>query len=464
MSRPSPQGLPPFAVEYLATEPKSRRVVRWFHAWLKRTGRSILQLEPLEIDPFLKPILAAHHARRGRELRRRLFRYFDWLHARKLLPFPAALLEPRGFELPATAVRFVSSLEPTLKPATVNQHRTSLRHFHSWLDSQQLTVQTLDRSHVSAWLQWLHARHIGACHRIHLILSVRAYFRWLEEQPDYAAKPTSELFRQSDFPKLPQYLPRPVPADLDRALQARLRKSGALPQLGLLLMRRTGLRVGELRRLPIHCVHTDDRGRKFLKVPLGKLNNERLVPLDRRTITLLERLRRVGSHGRRGRRRTLLLESSDGKAISYATYREQLGIACKGLTFAEPMTTHRLRHTFATSMLVAGVSLPVLMKLLGHRDYRMTLRYAAITIETVASEYSKAVEHVEVRYRLHKIDNDESSPTDALTNLARYLSKNVVDAGLDKGTARVLIRRLQRLNTAVERLLRECSRRSARSD
>ena len=39
------------------------------------------------------------------------------------------------------------------------------------------------------------------------------------------------------------------------------------------------------------------------------------------------------------------------------------------------VTPHRLRHTFATTMLRLGVSLPALMQLLGHKDIHMTLLY-----------------------------------------------------------------------------------------
>jgi integrase len=52
------------------------------------------------------------------------------------------------------------------------------------------------------------------------------------------------------------------------------------------------LRVGELRRLERQCVVDDNEGRHFLKVPLGKLHNERVVPLDADTYTVLARLQR----------------------------------------------------------------------------------------------------------------------------------------------------------------------------
>jgi hypothetical protein len=64
------------------------------------------------------------------------------------------------------------------------------------------------------------------------------------------------------------------------------------------------------------------------------------------------------------------------------------------------ITSHRLRHTYATELLSAGMSLVGVMRLLGHRDYRMTLRYAAITPETIGDEYQKALAQLATKYRI----------------------------------------------------------------
>jgi site-specific recombinase XerD len=464
MTRRDPnEGLPPFALEYLREARSARPALRGFHAWLRRTGRPILQLEAAEIEKFLSPFLAAQNPHAQTRCRRQLFRYFDWLHIRRLLSFnPRRVWSDFSngrslFELPDHALRFIKTLEPTLKTSTVAAYRTTLRQFHMWLDAQALSPHALDRNHVAAWLQSLHARKLSAGHRIQVILAVRGYYLWLEEQPDYSGTSADDLFRRGDLPKRPDYLPRPIPADLDHVLQRRLRKSTSTIQLGLLLMRRTGLRLGELRVLPYHCVHTDHLGNVFLKVPLGKLNSERLVPLDRATIRVFKKLQAVGSTGRNGKRRTLLLQSESGKPVAFHRYRLELKQACRGLVFAEPMTSHRLRHTYATSMLAAGVTLPVLMKLLGHRHYQMTLRYAAITPETVANEYAHAAQAIEQRYNISSATVAAAEPNRALTDFARYVLKHAEDNALDQAQARTLVRRLHRLDAAIQRLFRRKS-------
>lgn len=46
------------------------------------------------------------------------------------------------------------------------------------------------------------------------------------------------------------------------------------------------------------------------------------------------------------------------------------------------------------------MNLVSVMRLLGHRDYRMTLRYAAITPETIGDDHHKAVAQLATKYRL----------------------------------------------------------------
>ena len=53
-------------------------------------------------------------------------------------------------------------------------------------------------------------------------------------------------------------------------------------------------------------------------------------------------------------------------------------------------TLHQLRHTFATSMIRAGLPLPTLMRLLGHRDIRMTLGYVEICGQDLQRQFHLA--------------------------------------------------------------------------
>jgi site-specific recombinase XerD len=453
--------LPPFAQEYVKLRPRAKAVTQHFHVWLQSTYRPIKQLEPREVAQFIAIVATSATSKATRALDcRHTQHYLRWLHQRQLLHFdPESLWSRARPTLPPTATRFVQSIEPTLKPSTLNGYRAALGRFHAWLSSRARTLDQLERSDTDAWLQWLHHQGLHANTRLHAIQDIRRYLRWLDEQGSLTV-PADSLLRRSDLPKLPQYLPRPLPPDLDVVLQKRLRKSRCRLQLGLLLMRNTGLRIGELLRLSHRCVRVDAHGNSFLKVPLGKLDTERLVPLAPKILKLVRRLQRTG-----GGHRAFLLESS-GRPIRFAVINAALRKACHGLSAPEPITSHRLRHTYATALLSGGMSLVAIMRLLGHRDYRMTLRYAAITDETVFVEYTEALRRTSERYvaPVPQTALPSHDPLAHLLDLIRFVEKRAHDDALDLVRSHVLVKRIRRLHSDIKRLFAGKRRRSARDN
>ena len=123
----------------------------------------------------------------------------------------------------------------------------------------------------------------------------------------------------------------------------------------------------------------------------GKGNKLRFLPLAPETAQLLDHYRRlerpqVGTAAlflslkgpARGTRMTLA-----GLRSLFRYHRQTTGIK-----LANP---HRFRHTFASDMVRAGISLPALMQLMGHADIQTTLRYVQITPQDVYRQYTRAV-------------------------------------------------------------------------
>src|SRR5438132_1505754 len=127
----------------------------------------------------------------------------------------------------------------------------------------------------------------------------------------------------------------------------------------------------------------------------GKGNKFRLLPLAPETVQLVEhylRLERpnpcsaalfVSLKGRlRGTRMT-----PAGLRSLFRYHRQTTSIP-----LANP---HRFRHSFASDIIRAGMSLPALMQLMGHADIQTTLLYVSVTPQDVYLEYARAVaQHV----------------------------------------------------------------------
>lgn len=85
-----------------------------------------------------------------------------------------------------------------------------------------------------------------------------------------------------------------------------------------------------------------------------------------------------------------LLPRPKGPKVLCQQLRAALSEAACQSGISAHIVPHQMRHTFATSMLRAGVSLPALMKLLGHRTANMTLRYVEITQQDLQREFHLA--------------------------------------------------------------------------
>jgi len=208
--------------------------------------------------------------------------------------------------------------------------------------------------------------------------------------------PARRLVFTRDIPKLPRALPRYLPADADRLIGEALQASpDRLFADALLLARATGLRIGELRDLELDCVHEVPGTGAWLKVPLGKLGSERMVPLDDEAVALIDRIAGTRSPGKplpnpkTGQPAEFLL-THFGKRVSVQALRDELARACQAAGLP-PATPHQLRHIWATALINAGCSLQALMAMLGHVSAAMSLRYARLFDSTVRAGYERAL-------------------------------------------------------------------------
>lgn len=416
---------------------------------LEKKDLRIEELQPSNVESFVRRPLKKLLKRSTRNHRRvRLNIYLDWLYSSGHLSFDPQCFRHKPKRLSQIPENFLESLT-TIKSSSRRGYKSTLSVFHDWLEDNGLAVTSLKRQHMTRWFNYLKDKGLHPATRLQRILCVRVYLRWLYEQGSLKNIP-EELVRCSDLPRLPSYLPRPLPPEADHELRLRLAGSECPYQQGLLLMRNTGLRVGELMSLELNCVRADHKGNRFLKVPLGKLDNERLVPIDDETFNLIGKLQRRGR-----RKKRWLLESPTRKKTQYVKYTRALHNACQDLEIPDRMTTHRLRHTYATSLLNGGMSLVGVMRLLGHRDYRMTLRYAAITQETIVKEYYEALVQTEKKYSIasRSPKYEELDPPRMLSYITRWLDKTGGQDPSTKRATRSLIRRIKRIQTAIQDLM-----------
>ncbi len=124
-------------------------------------------------------------------------------------------------------------------------------------------------------------------------------------------------------------------------------------------------------------------GWHWLRIPLGKLRNDRYVPLHPELVSLLAAWTAGNlDHIRRHKR---LITDHRGPLDRYLIGRVTASAAPPAVPGVHP---HQLRHTLATQAINRGMRLEAIAALLGHRSMEMTLTYARIADRVVADEYA----------------------------------------------------------------------------
>jgi integrase len=290
----------------------------------------------------------------------------------------------------------VDSIGAALHPDTVRHYRGTARKFLTYLGVTYPEVRSLDQlqrnPHILGWLAHLQSQTpplvTASC--INLLIHLRGIFHelaWTEQLPEL-----THLLRREDVPRLPQRLPRPLTGQQDHILQQELLRRNNLAANAFLLIRHTGMRIGECADLRCDCLRSTGPHEWAIHVPLGKLKTERMVPVDSFVCELVQRLRffrSVDSVPADG----FLLPRPRTKEALVRQLRDYLHEVCFSVDLPTRIVPHQLRHTYATEMLRSGVGFPAVMKLLGHSSPDMTMKYLDIALPDLQREFHLARSH-----------------------------------------------------------------------
>jgi integrase len=316
--------------------------------------------------------------------------------------------------LAATSRRYLDQIALSLRPTSVIVNDACLRTFCAYVVEHHLDTKgfaQVGRTEIEGFKAHLGA-HVTAkgtlispnTRRGRLGL-LRTFFDRIVEW-DWPDAPARTPIFVSDLPRPDEPLPRFLDdGDAARLARAITTEPDRLRRLVLEILSRAGLRVGELCALEADAVMRIGNG-WWLRVPLGKLHNDRLVPLHPVLVELLGDWQT--HHDDAG---TGLLLTNYGRALNRHMVTRMLNRVARraGLGHVHP---HQLRHTLATQAVNRGMRIEAIAALLGHRTLRMTIRYARIANRTVAEEYQAVTDKVDALYaQPPALEADAEGPT-----------------------------------------------------
>ncbi len=302
---------------------------------------------------------------------------------------------------PAYVQRYLRHLSDgrQLSPHTLQAYRRDLTEFVAFLDrdfgATEWRWDGVDRLALRAYLGFLSRRGLARRSIARKLSAVRTFFRWLHREEVVEANPARAVRTPRVERRLPGWLTRPQVQALFDLAEVRAAENtfrGARDLAILETFYSSGLRLSELQGLNLEDL---DLVVDQVKVR-GKGRKERLVPLGGAAVRALRRyeLRRAELHTSQGgpgsADRRAVFVSERGRRLSARQLQNIVHGLLDRVAEAGKVSTHSLRHSFATHLLDGGADLMAVKELLGHASLSTTRIYTHTSKERLKRVYDQA--------------------------------------------------------------------------
>ena len=287
--------------------------------------------------------------------------------------------------------------ERDVSPNTVKAYRRDLHDFTSYLaeyyGADGWTWEGIDRLTMRGFLGYLTKRGLSRRSMARTLSAVRGFYRFLAMNEVVSANPARAVGAPKLEKHLPGYLDR---AQIDllfqmaevRAMEGRFEDVRNLAILELFYS--TGMRVSELAGLNRPDL---DLISQQVKVR-GKGRKERIIPVgDHAQLAIrnyeAKRDELKGKVGGNADRRALFVGRT-GRRLTVRAVQKLMSKFLSQVDEDAGLSTHSLRHTFATHLLDAGADLRAVQELLGHASISTTQIYTHTSVERLKQVYQKS--------------------------------------------------------------------------
>ena len=264
--------------------------------------------------------------------------------------------------------------EKQLSPDTIKAYRIDLRQFVDFTEGAWA-----DKDMLNQYIKYLN-QHFAPRSVKRKLASIRAFYHEMEISGELEGNPFDKLHIRIHSP---QQLPRIIP---EQIVQALLQSAyDAYTQgcrevlrdiLVLELLFSTGLRVSELCALSQDTFLLSDSGLRLLVK--GKGRKERIIQ-----ITTPELLQLAQTYcdvfSKEIQEQGAILFNRRGRPLSPQSVRRIINKYLNQIGVSNHVTPHMFRHTFATSLLEAGMDIRYIQSLLGHSSISTTQIYTHVT-------------------------------------------------------------------------------------
>ncbi len=277
-------------------------------------------------------------------------------------------------------------VEKGLSPNTTSAYRRDLVKFDEFAKKRKLSLEAVTSDVLVDFLASLYRQKLESRTVARHLVTLRNFFRYSQVQDLISVDPTLNLESPKIRRTLPGYL-RLEEVELLLSQPDDKTPLGLRDRAMLEVLYSTGLRVSELVNLRVMDM---DTGVGCVRC-IGKGDKERIVPIGKKALALVERYLREARPKLIGRGKqalaTTLFINRRGSPLSRVGVWKILSAYGRQAGLRVGSTPHMLRHSFATHLLERGADLRSVQLMLGHSDISTTQIYTHVVEERLKQIY-----------------------------------------------------------------------------
>jgi len=280
-------------------------------------------------------------------------------------------------EISATISSFLTyvKVEKGLSSNTVSAYRRDLVKFDVFAQKRKLSLEAVSRDDLVDFLANLYRLKLESRTVARHLVTLRNFFRFAQIHELITTDPSINLESPKIRRSLPGYLRL---EEVERLLEQpdSTTALGLRDRAMLEVLYSTGLRVSELIGLRV----SDLDSKVGCVRCIGKGDKERIVPVGRKALMMVEKYLREARPKLLGKLRgsPTLFVNRRGVSLSRVGVWKILSGHGKRAGLRVSLTPHMLRHSFATHLLERGADLRSVQLMLGHADISTTQIYTHV--------------------------------------------------------------------------------------
>ncbi|MCI5630903.1 MAG: tyrosine recombinase [Bacilli bacterium] len=274
---------------------------------------------------------------------------------------------------------------------TVESYKEDVSFFVGFLSDNKKSVNEVDVALIRGYLLELTNSGLSKSTIKRNIAALKHFYKFLFLRNYISNEPFELITSPKQEEKLPDFLSDDEIVQLLEANRRRTDELSSRDQAILELMFASGLRASEVVNLTLQSLYLRER---IIRV-FGKGKKERIVPFTNSCRERLEeylnvtRRKLLDKNVNRSKENHVFLNSRGEKLTNRGLEYIMEEIEKKTGCYMK-LHPHKLRHSFATSLLSKGADLRTIQEFMGHESIGTTQVYTHVTYSEMKSVYDKA--------------------------------------------------------------------------